>query len=69
MNVGQDSSQRAASVPGRDCCGLSHARVAQERVICRRFRVNDEMLCHTLGGAVIFVYLQHFIAPALDFMS
>ena len=26
------------------------------------------MLRHALGGAVIFIYLQHFIAPALDLM-
>ena len=26
------------------------------------------MLHHSLGGAVIFISLQHFIAPALDLM-
>ena len=26
------------------------------------------MLRHSLGGAVIFISLQHFIAPALDSM-
>ena len=26
------------------------------------------MLCHSLGWAVIFISLQHFIAPALDLM-
>ena len=26
------------------------------------------MLRHTLGGAVIFISLQHFIAPVLDLM-
>ena len=27
------------------------------------------ILCHSLGGAVIFLSLQHFIAPALDLMN
>ena len=26
------------------------------------------MLCHALGGAVILISLQHFIAPALDLL-
>ena len=26
------------------------------------------MIRHSLGGAVIFISLQHFIAPALDLM-
>ena len=27
------------------------------------------MLCQSLGGAVIFISWQHFIAPALDLMA
>ena len=27
------------------------------------------MLRHSLGGAIIFISLQHFIAPALDLMD
>ena len=31
--------------------------------------VQNVMLCHALGGAVILCSLQHFIAPALDLMA
>ena len=27
------------------------------------------MLCHSLGGAIIVISLEHFIAPALDLMA
>ena len=32
-------------------------------------RVINGMLHHSLGGAVIFIPLKHFIAPTLDLMS
>ena len=47
-------------------CSIENVIFGVNELKCRIIWLNNGMLCHSLGGAVIFISLKHFFALALD---